>query len=363
MGATFSSRLSVLQNDMLQEKKERQSLRDQLAELQDAIFAEKVEQIITGAETEQEKVIAVARWISGHIGNQQDILSDEYFPSFASRVGLCGSRVRIFVKAMETLSIKAHLFNMYNFGGVGYGHSCVEAFYGGKWHFFDVTYAGYFMKDGDVLSWDEITHNPEAAIKSMVVFEDTRDRYNQYSGLKDKRSDNELIDTQERMETIYTIEAISNSVNTSGAIKEKLKVADIRFESSDFPIHLGKVDQDSSDVWREGIEKSLTENFENIFNTRVDFFHLKWHLSNMGVGKKYILTYYFTEQPTQNILNYWAKITGGTIISGEIFLDNNPQPWHIEFIANKSEVDILCGYDSREINVGPKLDAVEITMK
>lgn len=321
----------------------------QLSELQDAIFSEKIEQIVVGCKTEQEKTIAVARWISGNIRNERTVGGDE-FSFFAERKGLCGARARLFVKAMEKLYIKAHVFNMYNFGGVGGGHSCAEAFYNGKWHFFDVTYAGYFMKDGDVLSWEEITSDPENVLKYMVVFEDTMDRY---TGI------GELINNQYRMEHVYTRAAIENGTRASGAYREALKIFEVRIDSAGLPLRIGQIDGESDDVHNQGLERSLTENLESTLNTRRDFFHVAWRISNLVKGKKYMIIYHFLD-PHKESLAYWAKATGADIISGATFSEKDPEIWRIEFTANESEANILCGYDSRKLYIGPKLDAVEI---
>lgn len=67
----------------------------------------------------------------------------------------------------EAIGTKANVFNLYNFGRVGVGHTAAEAYCNGKWHYFDPTYAGYFMINGDVLSWAEIKSNPNLAINNM----------------------------------------------------------------------------------------------------------------------------------------------------------------------------------------------------
>ena len=341
---------SMVKNLSLNVNRQEKILKDlekNISFVQDAIFAEKIESIVQGCTTDQERVLAVARWISSSISNKDAV--GNTFGSFAARMGLCGGRSQIFLKAMDLFYIPAHGFNMYNFGGVGGGHSCAQAFYGDKWHFFDVTYAGVFIKNGDVLSWEEIVANPEEALRHLVVFPETLDRF----------SSGKRVDNEKRMRSVYTPKAIAGSLEQSGPLRETLKILTINVDAASLPFVVGEKDGSAADVEKIGDERQLTEQLSRTLHTYFDFFHVRWRLNNLTAGKSYRLTYTLLE-PRKEKMAYWAKITGAKITAGEVYTGPAPGAWTIEFTAQSPEASILCGYDSRELGLGPEIDRITI---
>ena len=339
--------LILMNHNIARQKDLLKDLEDDLSLVQEAIFAEKIETIVQNCTTDQERALAVARWISSSIPNKAPARTME---GFATRTGLCGTRSNIFVKAMEGLYIPAQNFNMYNFGGVGGGHSCVQAFYGGKWHFFDVTYAGCFIKNGDVLSWEEIVDNPEEALRYLVVFPKTLDRSAPYR---------EHVDNEKRMRFVYTPQAIRGSAEQAGPTRESLKIFTIKVDAAALPLVVGDEDDDATDVQKIGLERQLSGRLQDTLNSKVDFFHVRWRLNNLTAGKGYRLTYTLLE-PRKEKMAYWAKITGAKITAGEVYTGPAPGAWTIEFTAQSPEASILCGYDSRELGLGPEIDRITI---
>ena len=339
----------LLNHNIARQKELLKVLEDDISLVQEAIFAEKIESIVQNCTTDQERALAVARWTAASTPNKDSARTME---GFATRTGKCGTRSNIFVKAMGVLYIPAQNFNMYNFGGVGGGHSCVQAFYGGKWHFFDVTYAGCFIKNGDVLSWEEIVANPEEALRYLVVFPKTLDRSGPYQ---------EHIDNEKRMRAVYTARAIGGSAEQAGPARESLKIFNVKVDAAALPFVVGDEDDDATDVQEIGLERKLSENLQNTLSTLVDFFHVRWRLHNLTVGKSYRLTYTLLEPRKQKMPGYWAKATGAQIISGDVYTGSAPGTWTIEFTAQSPEASILCGYDLRKIGVGPAIDSITIS--
>lgn len=89
----------------------------------------------------------IARWIAGNICDRGTRQGKDELDCFALRDGKSGARARLFVKMCEIAGISARVFNLYNFGGIGLGHTATQDWNDNKWHYFDVTYVGVFKND------------------------------------------------------------------------------------------------------------------------------------------------------------------------------------------------------------------------
>ncbi|MCU0223846.1 MAG: hypothetical protein MUF27_07205 [Acidobacteria bacterium] len=142
-----------------------------------------------------EKAHALARWVVAHATNDPRRKSPgEPLPLH----GLCGTRSAHFVALARAAGLRAERVNLYDFPRPGAGHSCAQVFWNGGWHFFDVTYAGVFARDGEVLSLEGIRADPAGAVAGMAVFE----------GGLDRDADGRPVDNRERMRAVWTAEAI-----------------------------------------------------------------------------------------------------------------------------------------------------------
>jgi len=160
---------------------------------------------------------ALARWIVDNSTNARWVPPNSTYPlpdgargsedDILPFHGLCDDRSVLFVNLATRAGLTASVFFIFDFGGPGNDHTCVQVFYEDDWHFFDVTYAGMFKVDGDVLSFEEMRADPALAIAGMVVFEQTGD-------IRDYYSSGLPVDNEIRMHDVYTEEALVNATIT-----------------------------------------------------------------------------------------------------------------------------------------------------
>lgn len=73
--------------------------------LNNAVLADKVEEICEGKSSDEEKAIAVAQWICSNVANREydypkNNVQNSTFGWFATRNGLCNARANIFIEMM-----------------------------------------------------------------------------------------------------------------------------------------------------------------------------------------------------------------------------------------------------------------------
>ena len=98
-------------------------------------MAEKVESIVKDKITTEEKVIAIAEWVSSHIANNEPYEKNVY-TWFGGRNGLCGVRAFIFVEMLKYINVYSAAYNICEFPTCSNGHSAAQVYYDNKWHFF-----------------------------------------------------------------------------------------------------------------------------------------------------------------------------------------------------------------------------------
>ncbi|MFX4262064.1 transglutaminase-like domain-containing protein [Pelotomaculum propionicicum] len=333
-------------------------------EILSAILAYHVEEIVEGAENDQDKCIRIAKWIASNIPNREPLGQDEY-GWYAYRSGLCGSRAMLFVEMLKYQHIPARVFNMYNFGRVGGGHSCAQAYYDAKWHFFDVTYAGTFIKNNDVLSWEEILSNPKDAMGNLVVFEDNLDRW---GAVTDDPVNRDKVNNNERMHIAYNEEILKNAKSYGfyqySDVKTLYPLIDWDNIVED-KLFIGNLNNDFNDVNIDGVNKKLSEQLGVSLGTGTDTFHTTWIFNNCIPGEVYSIKYYIYKSNLPD-LAYWARsedvkiISGGTFISSESLVNGDLHIWEIKFTPIESECSISVGYDFREQQKLLFTDMIEI---
>lgn len=145
---------------------------------------------------DEQKALAIAGWIAANATNQP---AAEGAPVPPIR-GLCGRRAGVFVQLARRAGLRAARLDFSRFGPSA--HSAAQVAYDGGWHYFDVTYAGYFRGNGRILSFAEIQADPAVALAGMVVLPG--------AGL-DRWSNGTPVDNRQRMRQAYSPEAIASA--------------------------------------------------------------------------------------------------------------------------------------------------------
>ena len=186
-------------------------------------MAEKVESIVKDKITTEEKVIAIAKWVSSNTPNNLELGTNVY-TYFGGRNGLCAMRTQVFVDILKYINVYSSFYNICEFPTCNEAHSTAQVYYDNEWHFFDVTYAGYFRMNGNILSFEEIVEisKKEDALKYLITFDETLDRYRSIreSSLhllsREEITKTTKVDNKKRMHQVYARDNL-------------LKVSDYRF--------------------------------------------------------------------------------------------------------------------------------------
>lgn len=321
-----------------------------------SLFAHQVFEIVKNLKSDEEKCMAVAKWVSGNISSQGNPKNSLY-ESFSTRSGLCGYRARLFVEMLQYLNIPAMVFNIYNYPAPGGGHSCAQAYYAGAWHFFDVTYAGCFKKGNDVLSFKQVMEEAKKGklFEYLNVFEETLDK----TGVVEFKSDNpepivtmRKCDNKQRMRYYYRNiqEAKTYGFFRHPAPKKLFINFDFNKRSKNYSI--GNTAMDYLSFGKIGIQENLTENI-GLIGTCTDNFQHQWNFNNLKPGCVYtmrLFTYRYNvpgDSPSKKLVshkNFFAKTdAGATILEGEIY-DSSLNVWTIKFKALQKQAHININY-------------------
>lgn len=144
-----------------------------------ALFADKAEEVTRGVADNKERTLAITSWVAQNFTNlyidyeRADAVENSMYGRFANRRGLCADRSRVAIEMLRITGVPARMYVMRDV----FEHNCLEAYYDDQWHFFDVSYAGYFEVDGVIWSWDQVKENPEAAAQNIVAFPDFVDDF------------------------------------------------------------------------------------------------------------------------------------------------------------------------------------------
>ncbi len=250
------------------------------------LVAQQSAELVRGLTTDREKAIALAKWIAGNWRNpSKDPVvhashnSSSYLAKFLNRTGACGTRTGIYISLAKAVGLKVKPYSIYNFGKVGSGHTAAQVFWDGKWHYMDVTYSGYFEKDGDILSFDEVVSLGASATDYLVPFESFGDVYGRNHPISKWR----LVDNSERMKRVYAPEMLA-SANSRGFVGDAAPVT-LKFAMKPGD-SLGTVDGNGKDVFKQERKHNKSEQLERMGFTSVPFFQ-EIHLQKLQPGQTY----------------------------------------------------------------------------
>jgi len=238
---------------------------------------------MTGAE----KAEALARWVVANTTNDpRRKVPGEALPL----VGLCGPRSVLFCSIARAAGLRAQRVNLYDFPRPGAGHSCVQAFWDGGWHFIDVTYAGYFTRGGRVLSLDEVRADPEAALAGLVVFE----------GDLDRDGEGRPVDNRVRMHAVYTPDSI-RGIGATGVPGSEVEVPlAISWDLARRPRALRAAS--AAELDRLGAESGITHQLGSLLGAGPQRFAPRFELDGAEAGRALALRLSFARASRAGIV-------------------------------------------------------------
>ncbi|MDA0824410.1 MAG: hypothetical protein O3C28_18600 [Proteobacteria bacterium] len=338
------------------------------------LLGQKADDLTRDLSTDREKAIAIAEWIGTHWQNVSPLEAvrrshsgDSRLENLIYRTGACGARSNIFVHMARLANLNAKRFSIYNFGAVGSGHTAAQVEWDGKWHFFDVTYAGYFERSGDILSFDELRELGDMAKDHLVVFDNRGDHYpcgksirlNIDPGCRDRL--NPLtwsrIDNRERMTRVYSGENLAQS-DAAGFVGDPTPVT-LAFSMSPGEA-LGQIDGSYDDVRRAARKMRKSEQIERMGFTSVPFYQ-SIELVDLKPDVAYAYTIEISRKAGKGFI-FTADARGCRIISGARYEpDESAGAWKIEIASETASCNISVSHDARRPGSFIAVDRIAFT--
>lgn len=337
---------------------ERQISRDAVA----AQMARQVESIVGRGAAPQDRCVALTHWIAGNFRNATSFgdVADrcargDAYTWFSHRYGLCGERAEVFLRMADLAGIHARRFNLYNFGGVGGGHTAVQAYYQGGWHFFDPSYAGYFLRDGAVLSWDRIAADPRRAIRDLVVIESTKDVRATSGPLAWTPVDN-----RERMGEIYAGNCIASARSAGfaeppGAVPIFVPV-DARALGK-APLVLGTRGGSFEQLEAEGVGRGISEQLGTLGTVRASLHHV-YEFRHAIPGARYCIRVVPARFARRMGGAMYAFEDGCEILTGHVY--DGRGDWLIRVRSEASRFSVRLAHKFEQPRVGMYVAALQI---
>lgn len=287
-----------------------------LESLREGRFNDMVDEVARGAKSDADRAVKMAGHVCATVRNECENSRHEYsrikmdsltdpLTAWEYRLGLCGWRAQILVRALARMNIKAGIFNLYDYS---FGHTCVVAVYDGKEHYFDPTYGGYFTDGwGNVLSWREIQAAPQAALKGMTVFPQTLDC----------DPDGKRTNHFARMGEVYTPEAI-RAVKNAGIPRSRVFVLPVEIFLSGLskgPVTIGSPNGAETDMRHESVHKSTRCWYLDSLGARHDNFAYSLNLNGLSGKRKINILLKFCKTGSGNAM-WQASSKTGKILAG-----------------------------------------------
>jgi hypothetical protein len=282
-------------------------LREGLARVELNQFHAAVDRAVDDAESDRQRCIRVARVMAMTMrGTPRDLIDQGPPGWWASRSGVCAERSMLMIKALRRYGIRGRLWNFYDYP---FGHSCVQAWYDGGWHFFDPTYGGYFTgPDGEVLSWEQVQADPDSAVENMVVFE---------PGLDRPAFSEPAVDNRKRMRQQYAPDLIAEVENAGFCRSGRIFRIPVRLELPDDGdrLILGTVDGDSADLLARPVRDLARCRYLGALGQKVDNFAHVFHVEGLQRPGRVRLTFVFSGS-NYGRARLLASAVGGEVLEG-----------------------------------------------
>jgi len=337
-----------------------------------ADMANRVETLTQGLDSEQEKALAVARWVAANISSRPNELA--YLPGmnniwtyYSERAGLCLARSQIFIEMLKLINIPAVNLGLFDFPTTSDSHATVHVWYDNSWHFFDVTYGGVFMDGDNIMSFEQIVANPEYAMENMVVFEDTLDKHYVIGSYFDENSTPTVSGLQSPyriMRSLYNVDTLTGFRSFGYYYHGEIVTVYPRVDAGQLPITIGTLDGSWEDVRynNHASESGITGYVAYGLAGRDGLIKVSWEFYNCDPETEYYIKYYIygvQDQPQGS--RFFAAPSGARIVSGQdLILNDNMMEWTIVFKPIGYSCSILIDFDISELRQGALIDMVEI---
>lgn len=312
------------------------------------MLRQKVEQLVAGLKTDQEKTVSIANWVSLNIVSLPG--SADPNEVFTSRIGQCQSRVLLFTEMIKMINLGVRTFNFWNFPTVASNHAAAQVFYDGKWHFFELTFAGYFKKNQQILSFDEILAEAKKGdhLKYLVVQPAVLDKFIDQNTLEPLY----LRDNLKEITALYSKQNLL-ALKSYGFQGEDIIPLYINFDQKQFKqgkyiMKFGNEDKSllssTSTSTSSSSSSALLSTGLDILGSGYENFIYHWHFNDLQPGKTYSLKYKIKHASADH-LKFKAEAKSAKIIEGEEF--NNDKIWEIKFVPVTTKPIISILYDHR----------------
>ena len=307
-----------------------------LDEIREARFNDMVDRVTENASTDRERVLALASHVCATVRNDCGNARPSYptaepatikdpLEAWDYRRGVCGWRSHILIRALARLNIEAHIFNIYDYD---FGHSCVLATYNGRTHFIDPTYGGYFSSpEGRVLSWEEISADPEAAARNMVVFPKTLDCY----------ADGSRAVNKERMADVYAPAKIA-AVENAGVYRSRIFVLPVVLArgDADGPLVLGRMNGSEDDMRDTDVAARTRCWYLDLLGSARENFAYRFRLEGLSDTSPVTVTFRFCGE-NRGKARFLAESGAGKILAGaEGPVCSRASIWRVEYQPEKA---------------------------
>lgn len=299
-----------------------------------AVKAELVE-----APNAEEKAKRLTAWIARNSVNYEKAAADLDRPGDRFQAlpfyGLCGERGGVFQALARRAGLTAGVFNIYNFGRVGGGHTAVLVRYGGEWHYFDPTYAGWFEGDFGVLTFEEIRRDPARALRGMVVV----------PGIDYWRG--APVANDFRMRTIYTEAALADADSTSLRFQNREVPIELSFDAERLPVHVGWPDATPEQMHWHGVALGISERTGIILANDMEHFRPTFQVRGARPGRAYALRF-TTGSAVGSALHYLVTTDDADADVDRLHFDEPPvggDTFAIHFVARSSEPRITISHE------------------
>ena len=317
-----------------------------------------VTRLIADAAGDEERALRLAQWTAENITNQVPAGKGPR-ATFEERRGFCGARARLYVEMASCAGLTAAVFSMFD---PGMRHTVVQVQLDGRWCFLDPMYGVVFRCDGELLGFEEIRADPEAAVEGIVIIGGTADKVRHPDGTQ------EPVDHVAKAQSIYSLENLRR-VRSFGFLFDEQPVKfypAVRFSDDNTSIAVD-ASREHAKVFSRAAAKTFGCHLPNALGATNKKVQHIWTLQDTERGRLYHLTFSISEVSGAGV-DVSCVAWGGHVLSGarcRFAAKMRRTEWKISLVANTTEVRLRisspqrCGWGDALIIDGIAVEAGE----